>query len=677
MRGLNGTQCVIVALALCAAMVTATADSLDAPRPWPPGIVEQFRSLPVQDGGRVKPLDTIARFTLLQLSGRTTLRTADGLRMDAMEWMLDCLFHPDRAARHAVFLIESPEVMDALEIPHTSLRGRFSYLDIAPVRPALVRLAQQAAHLEQKQRSRVQVQLLHLAHNVHSYDQLTSFLDMARQSIPIGDSDRLQTLFDGKAELRFSEALARIPQVADVLGELRTATAGSPELGARDEVEQVAAFLRRVEQRGAASNALALLPPPHGAAEWLTPGELMTELLQPRVDRQILAGLVGHLEDMERHKHDMERLAGHVAAFHAGAVQLTAARGEYARIPMEVRYYRLGLLDWGLLLYLLAFVLAAVAWLVPRSSLLWGLAVSMAWFPLLLHATAIVLRCLIRGRPPVTTLYETLLFASAVAVLCALVMEMINRRRVAMGVAGFLGALGLFLARRFEAMEGVDTMPSLIAVLDTNFWLSIHVVTMVMGYAGTLLAAAIAHVYLFSRTFGRSSRPSDFHKALARMTYGAICFSLLFNTLGTVLGGLWAADSWGRFWGWDPKENGALMIVLWQLMTLHARMGGYIRDFGVQLSAVFGGVVVAFAWFGVNLLGVGLHSYGFTSGIHGALTTFYTIEMAVLLVGAVGWLRLYGPIRVRLRAPEAAPTGAGRIGINSGANIDSETPPAR
>ncbi len=120
------------------------------------------------------------------------------------------------------------------------------------------------------------------------------------------------------------------------------------------------------------------------------------------------------------------------------------------------------------------------------------------------------------------------------------------------------------------------------------------------------------------------------------MTYGVVCFGLLFSFVGTMLGGVWANYSWGRFWGWDPKENGALMIVLWSLIILHARMGGYIRDFGLCVLSVIGAAIVAFSWWGVNLLGIGLHSYGFTSGIAKALITYWSIEAAVVAM-SLAW----------------------------------------
>jgi hypothetical protein len=117
------------------------------------------------------------------------------------------------------------------------------------------------------------------------------------------------------------------------------------------------------------------------------------------------------------------------------------------------------------------------------------------------------------------------------------------------------------------------------------------------------------------------------------MCYGTICFATFFSFVGTVLGGLWADDSWGRFWGWDPKENGALMIVLWNALILHARWGGLVRERGLAVLAVFGNVVVSWSWFGVNELSVGLHSYGFTEGRARWLAIFMLSQIALMIAG--------------------------------------------
>lgn len=119
------------------------------------------------------------------------------------------------------------------------------------------------------------------------------------------------------------------------------------------------------------------------------------------------------------------------------------------------------------------------------------------------------------------------------------------------------------------------------------------------------------------------------------MMYGIVCFATLFSFVGTILGGIWADHSWGRFWGWDPKENGALLIVLWNAIILHARWGGYVRERGIAVIAVFGNIVTSLSWFGVNMLGVGLHSYGFMDQAFGVLLAFIISQLMIAGMGMV------------------------------------------
>jgi cytochrome c biogenesis factor len=117
------------------------------------------------------------------------------------------------------------------------------------------------------------------------------------------------------------------------------------------------------------------------------------------------------------------------------------------------------------------------------------------------------------------------------------------------------------------------------------------------------------------------------------MIYAIICFATLFSFVGTVLGGIWADQSWGRFWGWDPKENGALIIVLWNILILHARMGGMVRERGLANLAIFGNIVTTWSFFGTNMLGVGLHSYGRTDEQLANLLMFIASQVVLILIG--------------------------------------------
>ena len=143
------------------------------------------------------------------------------------------------------------------------------------------------------------------------------------------------------------------------------------------------------------------------------------------------------------------------------------------------------------------------------------------------------------------------------------------------------------------------------------------------------------------------------------MVYGIVCFATLFSFTGTVLGGIWADQSWGRFWGWDPKENGALIIVLWNATILHARWGGMVRERGLMNMAVFGNIVTSFSWFGVNMLGIGLHSYGFMDAAFKWLMAFVASQLFIIALGLIPQ-HLWVSYRRRVTAPKTADRGAAK-----------------
>jgi ABC-type transport system involved in cytochrome c biogenesis permease subunit len=243
---------------------------------------------------------------------------------------------------------------------------------------------------------------------------------------------------------------------------------------------------------------------------------------------------------------------------------------------------------------------------------------------LLIHIIGLVDRIIISGRPPVTNLYSSAIFVSAVMVILMMIVERITK----LGIANFMAGLGAFLALLWAwsmtIVDG-DTFTVMVAVLDTQFWLATHVVCISIGYSATFGAGLLGLAYLIGLLITPAFATKESRRQFSNVIYGVVCFGLLCSFFGTVLGGLWGDDSWGRFWGWDPKENGALMIVLWNAVVLHARWGGIVKDRGLAALAILGNVVVLWSWKGVNALGVGLHAYAGTED---------TTLMAMLLIGA-------------------------------------------
>jgi ABC-type transport system involved in cytochrome c biogenesis permease subunit len=285
----------------------------------------------------------------------------------------------------------------------------------------------------------------------------------------------------------------------------------------------------------------------------------------------------------------------------------------------------------SILLYLLVFLLASIGWLRWPKELhraaLWLLVLAF-----LVHTYGLGARMWIQGRPPVTNLYSSAIFVGWAAVFLGVILEYLYRNGIGAFTASIVGAISLVIAHNL-AMTG-DTLEMMRAVLDSNFWLATHVVIVTAGYSAVFLAGALAVCYVLLGVLTRGL-DSQTVRLLYRMVYGITCFGLLFSFVGTMLGGIWADQSWGRFWGWDPKENGALMIVLWGALMLHARWGGMIRERGFMLLAIMGNVITAWSWFGTNLLGVGLHSYGFTDSGFLWLVLFWASQLAIISLGAL------------------------------------------
>lgn len=609
-----------------------------AREPWSKEIVEVFATLPVQDGGRVKPLDTYAQFAMLQLNGKRTFRTESGEKLTPIPWLLDALFYPEIAKTYQHFVVDNYDVISAIGVDiHDTRRSRYSYNELEPGGAKLMELAGQYTAIDAKKRDLVQQGVVDLANKVFNFTQLIHFMDFAGQRFSVKGETTLAKSFPEADGVPMSIALQR---AATVLAGLK----GNPGGLGNDAVQaEVAAFSKLLDELDATASraqGLPLFPPAtQDNKAWQTPADILAAAINMTQNEPETFAMLGSLEKLPASLGDRAAFLAGAQELHKATVARAESRGEYAKIPLEVHFYKAKYLFYSQWLYVLAFILVAISWLTPQSKWIHKVTPIGVLIPTALLIIGITLRCIIRERPPISTLYETVLFITACAVLVAMFIEYANRQRIALAMASFLGMAGMFLAFRYEMKEGVDTMPSLVAVLDTNFWLATHVTIINVGYAAGMLAGALAHIYIFSRLFKFKADNKEYYRSLTRMVYGVLCFGLLFSTVGTILGGIWANDSWGRFWGWDPKENGALMIVLWSLVILHAKMGRYIKDIGISQGAIVLAMIVAFSWWGVNQLGVGLHSYGFTSGIMNALVVYWGLETLTIAAGTWVWMR--------------------------------------
>jgi len=539
--------------------------------------LDGFSRLPVLEGGRVKPIDSVARNALLVIRSQQSFRYQERT-IGPDEWLLDVMFRPQVADAQPIFVINDPDVLGLIGLKQTSDRY-FSFRQLAPHLAEIQRQAQAAHGIDPKQRTRFQGAVANLFERVYLYHRLKNTLQL--EGTP-GLTAEIQSL-QGPGATQRQEALVE-------LAYFRPLPPAAGQIG--DAWRNVGEALRGSAASGAVDPAL----PPVARLGWAYAFQEPADFNKAVADLKTVTAAV---------RPDAQAKADHEIVFNR-------AQPFYA----------------GMVIYVLALLSVFVSWLWKPELMRrvgYGLLIAGAF----VQTAGLVSRIVLQGRPPVTNLYSSAVFVGWGAVVLGIVLERLYKNGFGTAVAAASGFASLLVAHHL-AGDG-DTMEMMRAVLDSNFWLATHVVTITIGYSGTFLAGAIAIAYTLRKLLAPRIDAAT-SKALVGMTYGIIAFSLFFSFVGTVLGGIWADQSWGRFWGWDPKENGALLIVLWNAIILHSRWGGFVREKGVMAMAIFGNVITSLSWFGVNMLGVGLHSYGFMDSAFWALSGFIASQLALMVL---------------------------------------------
>ena len=586
--------------------------------------LDKFAALAVLDDGRVKPVDTYARTLLMQLSGKTSFG-----RQSAAGWLARLLFAPATTFEDKVFLINNPEIATALGV-EAEPRRRYSFSSLEPGLAKLEELARMADKIEPKERSVVEQEVLRVFQNVVFYDRHTRAFHFALPSAEFQITDpavvKALELPEKQKVFSFYDIASRAELMREQTKGLEFSKPGT--WAAKDK--ELFGLMNNLFRWSMlyADLPFAVIPSVEANGQgWLSPMDAISqEFSDPKVREEI-----GYTRAMVVHYWNGEQMPFDLAARSLSNSVLgradAATQKNIRKIPLELFYNRANLFLWTKMFYALAFAVFLLSFFLTRPFLRQSALLLIA-AGLIPHVGALVLRIVIMGRPPVSNLYETFIFVSMISVIAGVIIELVNKRWVGNVTASVCGLVFLLIAGKFAA-EG-DTLQMLVAVLNSNFWLGTHVLTITIGYAGCCVAGLIGHLYILQRI----RDPKD--KAALESTYlnmiGALGFGLMMSFLGTMLGGIWADESWGRFWGWDPKENGALLIVLWCAIIFHAKVGRFIGPLGVAAGSVLGIVVVMWAWFGVNLLNVGLHSYGFTSGIATGLLAYVIGEVVFLAI---------------------------------------------
>ena len=518
----------------------------------------EIGDIPLQDEGRIKPLDTFARNHLLAFYGKRSIKELD---MGATDWIINLILNPENGRDQKIFNIRNPEVASSLFLDWTN-EHKYSFNQITP-----------------------------------GLSEQSSMLEMIDQK---DASDR--TVYE-KQLYEISRNILRFEEIS---------------------------YLK----------ALKFIPPSNNSesGEWLSPFDFILKGIPANENQEaILNSLQMYLAN---------RLAGNYlemsSALNRYEMALSTFQGINVKVDnlkKETWMNRVNLFYISLGLYLLSFIFLSISWMI-KPILLNRVAYLLLISGTVIHGYGIFLRMQIMERPPVTTLYESVIFVSLIIMALAVLLEYFRKDGLGIFVGSVSGSVLHYVGFSYAA-DG-DTLGMLVAVLNSNFWLATHVTTITIGYGASLMAGCVGHLYLIQEIRGVNSASL---KSIFNNLFGITLLALFFTLFGTILGGIWADQSWGRFWGWDPKENGALLIVLWQLMMIHMRLSGLAKPKEFALGMALNNIIVALAWFGVNLLQVGLHSYGFDDGVARNLFMFIGFEI-IFCLGTYYWPSL----RVKLRS---------------------------
>jgi ABC-type transport system involved in cytochrome c biogenesis permease subunit len=723
--------------------------------------LQEFGRLPVLDHGRVKPIDTLARVSLMILSGLDEYKDADGETQPATRWLLDVMTAshrqeqtkerpiPGESRKVRAYRVEDPEARKVLGL-ESGQGVVFSFEDLyrAAGQEKLEELERKAdsadagsglAELAEQLRWHMRFSAYETPHRVFRIvnDEVLALLGLERRK---------------GYRYGFGELLPRMAVLQREAERAHNVKQKDRQVYDHKVVElfkHVELYVGLAEGR---AETLKLVAPAFPGDDWkvLPKARVALRMLEDRNPNQLAAHVStiafeamlytyarGEPKEFNKVVERYHKLVGEVLPAEAGTASTEASFNAFAP------FYRCSVL------YVIVFVVACVSWLWP-DLLVNRLAFWLMVLTLVVHTWALIQRMWIQGRPPVTNLYSSAVFIGWACVLLCVFVEWRFRNALATAAAGLTGFATLLIAHYLGGSG--DTLEMMQAVLDTNFWLATHVTTVTIGYSATWLAGLFGLLFLwmmlttaimnslrrggpisfgqtvvfflaalgvcllamalFNGIFGgllylavrddatglllrlvtglcllagvgfavylvverlrmvrmrqaplrlppgtrfleRFTLTDDVRKVLTWMIYGTVCFAMLFSFVGTVLGGIWADQSWGRFWGWDPKENGALLIVIMNALILHARWGGMVKDRGMATLTLVGSMVTMWSWFGTNQLGIGLHAYGFNNALVLMCRWFWLTQLALIglaLLPLESW-RSYTP----LAAEEAGP----------------------
>ena len=641
-------------------------------------------SIPVVEGGRQMPLDTKARVALRLINDSEQFKDQNGTHRSALTWFLDTASNAASGSAigpdHRVLRIENDQLLKLLELEARPGSYRYSMEEVVgdPDRySALQKTIDQARNADPKKSDAFQRAAVELGKHLGLYHTVmvgetplvlppTDDTEWRAGGMPDWMTERLAVRITEQMAQQISDQMAQIAvmkTVEEVLG-------FTPE--SKEELDAAVMKMTRDQQKAFGDKLKLAMAEAGEQARSRAEAESRAQVDALRAERNADPAAVAWHELLAAYKAgDQERLD-------AAAAALKAESGHEGtpspRMRLELGLNRFAPFYHAIWAYVGVVLLSLLGLFMVmfRPGLSEGIRRTSFWIlvaTFIVHTVTLLARMYLMDRPLVfvTNLYSSAVFIGWAGVGLGLIVERIFPIGLGNIVAAVLGAVGTLVAHQLAASG--DTMEMMQAVLDTNFWLATHVTTVTLGYAATYVAGLVGIIYIALGILtpalrqpvpmgtGSAARTTDVGRMIGMILYGVICLATMLSFVGTVLGGIWADQSWGRFWGWDPKENGAVLIVAWNALILHARWAGLVKDRGVAVLALVGNMITTWSWFGTNQLSVGLHAYGFNKTLAEFCVYVWVSHLVLIAVGMTPqsvWAS-YAGVPTAKSAPVVAP----------------------
>lgn len=522
-----------------------------------------FGKMPIAHEGRIKPLSRYAALLFKNVTGEDPASDAQG-----SAWLAGILFDPSGAERMPQFHVENKHILYALGLPQAAEYYSFDEINAAFLKNKSLIVSLQKAGAKTRDENDLLNLYLHASIFEQTKDAMTAVLPLRA-----GKNQTPQTF---------------------------------------DDLKKDTSLYKMLLAKGKNNTVFTVIPKNNA---WLTPWQSVLNGKSAITDAWKKAARAYIEQDPDAWLTQTNKLLD-------TTMKSVSDPTLSSRLDVERFYQQIDPFFYSFIFYILGLIASFIPVRRKTSLVTYGLLGTGS----VLHGLGLLGRMIILQRPPVSTLYESILFVGLMATALFLVFAYRQKRESFLSLAGLSGVLFYLIA--ISLNDGQDDLKVLEAVLNTRFWLATHVLAITTGYALCALTALSAHAHLAAKAFQKRTFFAT-HEFSARI-YQLSVWALLFVAGGTLLGGVWADQSWGRFWGWDPKENGALLIVLWLTWLLHAKLSKRFDAARFNLGLALLSIVVGLSWMGVNLLGVGLHSYGFTTGLATGFTAFCAADIIIL-----------------------------------------------